>query len=210
MNADNSQDQYRLPPLNTAFVKAHGLLFTNREIKKFKSTINEFLRLLDNQIGRVTRKFIEQEYHIAIANSVSILGFVLKDNVLIKAISSKDNNDTQMKETTSNDISFSMTIFKNACFITNGTLEIVLQRIGNPNVLPFIHVTLVFMFRIFQHPGAMSLLEADFPWKLLFIMLNTLLAIYEKSSRIENDSFPLLKKENVRPFPKDFAMQGLL
>jgi hypothetical protein len=210
LNADNGQGQYRLPPLDTAFVKAHGLLFTNREMEKFKPAVNEFLGLLDNQIGRVTRKFMEQGYHIAVANSVSILGFASKNNVLMKAISSKDDSDTRIEEATSNDISFSMAAFKNACFITNGTLEIVLRRIGDPNVLPFIHVTLVFMFRISRHPGAMSLLEADFPWELLSIMLNTLLATYGKSSRIENNSFPLLEKENVRPFPEDFAMRGLL
>jgi hypothetical protein len=52
--------------------------------------------LLDNQIGRVTRKFMEQGYHIAVANGVTLLGFASPDSVLIQAISSpsKDDDDT--------------------------------------------------------------------------------------------------------------------
>jgi hypothetical protein len=55
-------------------------------MEKFDPTVNEFLCLLDNQIGRVTRKFMEQRYHIAVANCVTVLGFASKDNVLMKAI----------------------------------------------------------------------------------------------------------------------------
>jgi hypothetical protein len=88
-------------------------------------------------------------------------------------------------------------------------LEIVLQRIGDPNVLPFIHVTLVFMFYMSRFPGAMSTLGAAFPWGSLCVMLNTLLALYETHSRIEHDKFPL-PANDLRPFPEDFAMRGLL
>jgi hypothetical protein len=85
LNADNHQGQYRLPPLDISFVKAHGLLFTNKYPKKSEHRMKEFLAFLDNQIGRVTRKFMEQGYRIAIANCVAILGFASKDNVLMKA-----------------------------------------------------------------------------------------------------------------------------
>jgi hypothetical protein len=118
--------QYRLPPLDTTFVKAHGpspyssssssssntvttsrsspspskttskthtetpmaagLLFTNRDMEKLEPTVKEFLGLLDDQIGRVTREFMEQGYYIAVANSVAILGFASKDSVLMQAI----------------------------------------------------------------------------------------------------------------------------
>jgi hypothetical protein len=33
LNADNAQGQYRLPLLDISFVKAHGLLFTNRDME---------------------------------------------------------------------------------------------------------------------------------------------------------------------------------
>jgi len=44
------------------------------------------------------------------------------------------------------------------------------ERIADPNVLPFIHVTLSFMSNMSR------LLHTGFPWNLLSIMLNTLLA----------------------------------
>jgi hypothetical protein len=207
LNAENHQGQYRLPPLDTSFVKAHGLLFTNKNMEKFESTVNDFLGLLDNQIGRVTRKFMEQGYHIAVANIVAMLGFASKDNVLMKALSS---TDVEMEGSPSDHTAQSLSSFRSAQRLSNSTVRIVLQRIGDPNVLPFIHVTLVFMFNMSHHPGTMRYLQADFPWDLLSIILNTLLASYGSPSRIENDKFPLPEKDDVRPFPEDFAMRGLL
>jgi hypothetical protein len=209
LKADNGQGQYRLPPLDTAFVKAHGLLFTNKEIEvRFESAMTEFLGLLDNQIGRVTRKFMEQGYHIAVANSVAMLGFASKDNILMRAISSaEDETDIKMEGMSSDEPSLS---FKNAQRLNNSTLEIVLQRIGDPNVLPFIHVTLVFMYCMSRHSGAMSILRTAFPWELLSIMLNTLLVSCETTGPIENDTFPSPEKDDVRPLPEDFALRGLL
>jgi len=56
----------------------------------------------------------------------------------------------------------------------------------------------------------MSLLQAEFPWDLLATMLNTLLASCGSISRIEDKSFLRPEKDDVRPFPEDFAVRGLL
>jgi hypothetical protein len=56
--------------------------------------------------------------------------------------------------------------FEHAQCLSNATLSIVLQRIGDPNVLPFVHVTLVLIFHIACNPCAMRLLEASFLEKL--------------------------------------------
>lgn len=71
-------------------MKAHGLLFMNKFPERFKPTKKEFLRLLGNQIRRVTRNFIEQGYYITITNYVALLGFAYKDNILMQAIASPD------------------------------------------------------------------------------------------------------------------------
>lgn len=210
LNADNAQGQYRLPPLDTAFVKAHGLLFTNRDMEKFEPTVKEFLGLLDNQIGRVTRKFMEQGYYIAVANSVAMLGFASKDSVLMQAMAATSKEDVDMTGIAADDTSPQVKSFEHAQRLSNATLSIVLQRIGDPNVLPFLHVTLVFLFHMARHPRAMRLLEASFPWEALTVMLNTLLAPYPTPSRIESTEFPLPIKDDVRPFTEDFAMRGLL
>ncbi|KAJ8069093.1 hypothetical protein OCU04_002766 [Sclerotinia nivalis] len=212
LNAENGQGQYRLPPLDAAFIRAHGHLFTNRTMERFEPAVQEFLALLDSQIGRVTKKFMEQGCHIAISNNVAMLGFASKENPLMKAIapSSEDKGvDVDMDEAR-DESSPSMMAFKHAQNLSNAVLEIVLQRIGDPNALPFIHVSLVFIFRMSHFSGAMDLLAPVFPWQSLAIMLNTLLKSYKSLSRIEDSKFPLPEKDDVRPFPEDFKMRGLL
>ncbi|PVH68442.1 hypothetical protein DL98DRAFT_631152 [Cadophora sp. DSE1049] len=208
LNSDNDRNQYRLQSLDAAFIKAHGLLFTNRDIENFDLTIKQFLDLLDNYIGRVTRGFMKRGYYIAIANSVAMLGFASKDNPVIQATieSPAGESDVDM----AGDNSPAMKSFQRAKHLSNKTVEIVLQRIGDPNVLPFIHVTMVLMYHLARHPRAMKLLRASFPWQSLAVMLNTLLAPYQTPARIESTDFPLPIKDNVRPFPDDFAMRGLL
>ena len=228
--------QYRLPPLDTAFVKAHGLLFTGKDMDKFEPTVKDFLALLDSQIGRVTRKFMEQGYHIAVANSVAMLGFASTENVLMKAIAASQTQmelaskaDTSLKhvapeqngnapEQHETDVEMksnfekptpSMVAFRHAESLSNKSFEIVLQRIGDPNVLPYIHVTLVYILYVSAHAPAMSLIQGALPWDLLVAMLNTLLGS-QITDRIEDTKFPLPEKDAVHPFPEDYAMRGLL
>jgi hypothetical protein len=92
LNSDSHQGKYKLPPLDTSFVKAHGLLFTNENMDKFEATTQEFLGLLDNQIGRVTRKFMEQGYHLA------MLEFTSKDSLLMPALSEVDLDLMQLSD----------------------------------------------------------------------------------------------------------------
>ncbi|TGO32394.1 hypothetical protein BHYA_0321g00010 [Botrytis hyacinthi] len=210
LHAENGYGQYRLPPLETTFIRAHGHLFTNRAIERFEPAVQEFLALLDNQIGRVTRKFQEQGCHIAISNNVAMLGFASKDNPLMIAITPASKEaDVDMDESR-DEPSPSMIAFRHAQNLNYSTLEIVLKRIGDPNVLPFIHVSLVFLFCMSQSSGAMNLLAPAFPWKSLAVMLNTLLRFYKSLDRIENDKFPLAEKDDIHPFPEDFEMRGLL
>ncbi|RDL41591.1 TPR-like protein [Venustampulla echinocandica] len=207
LNAGNGQGPYRLPPFDTAFVKSHGLLFTNRDMHLFDPTVKEFLGLLDMHIGRVTRKFMEQGVHIAIANYVAMLGFAAKDNPVMRAISPSEE-EVEVSQIAESPAVIS---FRNAQRLSNSTSEIILNRVGDPNVLPFIHVILIFMRFMADSPDAMGLLEADFPWESLVRMLNTLLGPYQTRSRIESSEFPIPEQsDDPRPFPEDFAVRGLL
>jgi hypothetical protein len=208
LNTENTQNQYRLPPFDTAFIKAHGLLFTNKNMGKFDSVVDEFLSLLDNHIGRVTRKFMEQGTHIAISNAVALLGFGSKDNILMKIITASRDGDVPMGE--ADEKTDAMVFFKHAQRLSNSTFNIVLQRIGDPNVLPFIHVVLVFLNHMSHHSSAIGLLTLDFPFKPLVAQLNTLLASIGTLSRLDSEKFPEPEKDENRPFPEDFAMRGLL
>lgn len=205
---NNTQGHYRLPIFETAFVKAHGLLFTGKNVEQFEPATKEFLGLLDNQIGRVTRKFMEQGYHIAVSNIVAMTGFASPDNLLMKAISGQPKDTVIL----SGSEDTSTTIFRHAEDLSNSTISIVLQRIGDPNVLTFIHVTLVFLKYVSAYPAAMRLIEANFPWELLATMLNTFMVPNNAVPAGIEDSttFPLPERDDKRPFPEDYAMRGLL
>ncbi len=75
--------------------------------------------------------------------------------------------------------------FPNALRLFAGTYNIVSRRFGDPNILPYLHVSLVFIHHLTQHPDAMAHIAPHFPWKLTALMLNTLL---ESSSSISSSS----------------------
>ena len=77
-------------------------------------------------------------------------------------------------------------------------VDIYVEDLHTICVLPP-YVTLVFMYRMSRHSGAMSVLRADFPWEMFSIMLNTLLASAETTGAIENDTFPFSGKIKMTP-----------
>jgi hypothetical protein len=83
LKPENGQGLYRLPSLDTVFVKAHALIFTDKQIGAYslEFAVNEYLGSLDHHIGGVTSKFMEQGYHIAVANSIAISEVRLKDSI---------------------------------------------------------------------------------------------------------------------------------
>ena len=206
LNDVSGQGQYRLPPFDTAFVKVHGLLFMNKIMDKFQPAVVDFLDLLDNHIGRVTRKFMEQGLHIAVSNIIAMLGYGSQDNPLMKVIDGTSRDTSEMAVVIDEK---TMKRFLDAEYLANKVLRIVLKRRGDPNVLPFIHITLVFMYFISRHPLAMRLLETRFPWQLLVETLNPFLASCPSRDRIEDTSFPLPIKDHNRPLTEDFALRGL-
>jgi hypothetical protein len=62
--------------------------------------------------------------------------------------SPKDNTKVQMARDSSNNMLIIMPPFKNAQRLASAILKTALQQIGDPNVLPFIHVTLCFTLYI--------------------------------------------------------------
>jgi len=68
---------------------------------------------------------------------------------------------------------------------------------------------LVFMLFMSRHPAAMRRLAPAFPWQALVVMLNSLLRFYKTYDRIERDDFPWHERDDLRPFPEDWAMRGM-
>jgi hypothetical protein len=82
-----------------------------------------------------------------------------------------------------------------------------LQRVGDLNILSFLHVTMVFIIYASYSEAAIKLLDASFPWKEIITMLNTLLHFYYNYSRIEGDLLPIPDKNDFRPAPEEFALR---
>jgi hypothetical protein len=201
LNEENHQSQYRFPPLDTSFIKANGIFFTKRGMDKLLPTIDEFLSILDNHIQNSARKFREQGYHIAITQCALLVDFGSDDNPLMQRCSShpafSNISPTEYKR------------FENAQTFSEKTLKVVLKRLGDPNVLSYIHCIFVFLHGVSEYPATMHLLEDRFPWQNLVKMLNNLIPGFELPP-LQSVDLPLPMKTNHRPLPEDFALRGLL
>jgi hypothetical protein len=62
---DSEIASLRYPLVESALVKAHGILFTHGTISDYVSLMDQFCSVLDNHIGRVTAKFRVQGPEIA-------------------------------------------------------------------------------------------------------------------------------------------------
>lgn len=87
-------------------------------------------------------------------------------------------------------------------------LKIALERIGDTNVLPHVHIWLVFMKNMKTSEPATRLLENEFPWDALVTMLNFLVKNFD-SERFEGEMFPVPEKGVGRPLPEDYTLRGL-
>ncbi|KAK4136928.1 hypothetical protein BT67DRAFT_195365 [Trichocladium antarcticum] len=225
--------QARLPPAEYAFVKSHAILFSGRQYETLEPTMDEFFQLLDNHIGRSTRRWLESGYFISIANICALMGYASETNPIVRALkdthpSESPAQDRPMHEPASKDLADALRLF-------NGTVNVVCRRFGDPNVLPFLHVTLVFLHHLTFYQDAMAHVAPSFPWKLAALMLNTLVGSCDADmrARLENDDGEHFS-QNVqnqtaqdqtdepevtatpgfvstpRPLPDDYALRGLI
>lgn len=149
-------------------------------------------------------------YYVAIANCCSLLSYGKEDNVLYKMIRPQRTGEAaDAMDITSGDQKLGKPM-EQALLLAEGTHEKVLHRFADPNILPYVHVVLVFLFHLKEQPSAMGIIDKAFPWKLLSMLLNSLLLSYRDYERIHRAQFPRPEKESPRPLPEDFAMKGLL
>ncbi|KAI0913462.1 hypothetical protein F4823DRAFT_559020 [Ustulina deusta] len=205
-----SYQHNRLIPIDVAFVKTHGLLFSQKQLDNLRLVANEFLGSLDSHIDRIAKRWMEGGYYIAIANCCSLLSYGREDNVIMRSINNQNDENQDQGMGPGTEILTPAKDFEDALYLTMGTHEVVFRRRDDANVLPYIHVVLVFMFYLTRFPNALDQLEHLFPWKLLSLMLNALLHSYNHYDRIHSDEFPRESNHPPRPVPEDFALEGLI
>ena len=206
-----AQQQSIDPPL----VRSHACMFMRKDAEKQRAYAEEFLGLLDYHIARTARLFLQPAYTIGIANCCAMVEYGSKSNVLLRAIddepedegSGSDEGDGESSE----QIQQPAAEFFQARDLACGTARLILDRFGDPNVWPFVHVTLVFVYHLtfYQEKWAMTRIENSFPWTSLVNLLNTLHRP-TSDTKYESATFPGLLENAGPPLPEDFAMRGLL
>ncbi|KAK4243403.1 hypothetical protein C7999DRAFT_36275 [Corynascus novoguineensis] len=195
MSSMPNQQQKRLQPAELNFVKTHAILFSGKQLEDLEPTSKAFSQGLDSYIARLTHRFRSTGYYMAISNICAIHGYGDKSNPIsaaLKAFShTNHSNATNSQDQPMQDAASATTAsektqatpseqidqnnrFPNALRLFTETYDIVCRRFGDPNVLSFLHVTLVFIHHLTFSPDAMAHVAPHFPWKLTALMLNTL------------------------------------
>jgi hypothetical protein len=97
-----------------------------------------------------------------------------------------------------------------ACQYLGETTTVVAQRIGDKNILPYMHVVLTYLFGPAFIPNTLIYVEGCVPWEDIVIFLNTLGRSGVVSARFEGTDFPQQVSGTGRQLPEDFIMRGLL
>ena len=89
-------------------------------------------------------------------------------------------------------------------------ISIVAGKLGDRNILPFMHTTLAFLWSLSYVPGALIYVENYIPWAKLALSLNTLSRSGVVDARVESPEFPQQQSGTGRQLPEDFPMRGLV
>ncbi|RCI12647.1 hypothetical protein L249_0780 [Ophiocordyceps polyrhachis-furcata BCC 54312] len=208
----SSTSHQRLEPVDAAFVRVHGILFSGKARDQLEPSMSEFLGLLDGRIGCARSGWLEAGYYIGISLSCSLMGFGDEHNVLMRAMAGQESGrESDSGGGSEVGTGVDETFRQALCFATR-TYEVVLRRWGDKNTLSCIHTAMVFLLHMSRFPAAMSQLEGQYPWKLTSIMLNYLLKTTQSKPRIDTEAFPGPEKvgEAPYPLPEDYALRGLV
>ncbi|KAK2061343.1 hypothetical protein LY76DRAFT_508125 [Colletotrichum caudatum] len=200
------------PPLqdiNAAFVRAHGVLFSGKSSELFAPSVEEFVGSLDGHIARNTKGWMDCGYYIAVALGCAMLEYGSESNVIMMAIKRSHTKDADWQMVDPK-IFIPNQKFLDALDFAVRTYNVIFRRFTDPNVYPCLHVTLSFLYHVSHFRTAMGYIEEEMPWKLISLMLNSLLKECASVDRIESEDFPRSNDETPRPLPEDFAQRGLL
>jgi hypothetical protein len=195
-----------------AFVKVHTVLFFGNRMQKFDNAFNEFGTFLRGHISKISQLYLDhggnpkgtdaetvqihfkRHYLIALSNCLSLFGYGSSESVLSRAM-----QDPKSVESIDLDSCVEGGRFERARQLFVETVRIHCEeanksKVRDPIILSFIHVTLVFMVHISRFPGAVKLLENEFPWSTLVVTLNELSRFYNIDSIIGESSPPCADK----------------
>lgn len=74
MSPTSNPQQTRLPPAELYFVRTHGILFSGKQEEDLEPSMDRFLELINNHIGRSTRRWLEPGYADRAADLLCVPG----------------------------------------------------------------------------------------------------------------------------------------
>jgi hypothetical protein len=98
----------------------------------------------------------------------------------------------------------------NVSQILGETTTVVSQRIGDKNILPYMHVVLAYLFGLAFVSNALTYAEGCVPWEKITIFFNTLGGSGVVGACFEDTDFPQQMSGTGRQLPEDFVMRGLI
>ncbi|KAH8702358.1 hypothetical protein BGW36DRAFT_289550 [Talaromyces proteolyticus] len=221
------------PEILIKFVKVHGLFFRRGEVSKALPLAKSFLDQLDDHIESVGAIFREQGVYISSSNYAAIFDYGQSDSKLFPMFDSKNlaqeskqeivdaacaywanppcqQTAISLREIPENlDLRFHTSdhVASYASHLAFYTLELVLERIGDRDVLPYAHVSLAFLWCISLVPKSMEYIQADVPWARIASFLNSLIKSEKGKEKTDTDEFPV--NETSKQLPEDFLIRGL-
>ncbi|KAK5332290.1 hypothetical protein LTR98_011577 [Exophiala xenobiotica] len=82
-------------------------------------------------------------------------------------------------------------------------VSIVAGKVRDRNILPFLHLTLAFLWSLSYVPGALVYLENYVPWSKLVLSLNSIHRSGVVDARVESRDFPQQQSGTGRQLPED-------
>ncbi|KAF7588023.1 hypothetical protein BBP40_006402 [Aspergillus hancockii] len=183
------------PHVTTAFVSAHGYLFTQATAVHFVRSADEFLSSLDKYIPRVGVTFRIQGVYLVSSNIVAMLEYNGTNALLcaefhqVAAEQLGPSGDlcaaeelaptTNAPEALTNFLALRpqkspSQLFYGSCLAFE-TFSILLEHVNNMNLFPAIHISLAFLWCLSFTVTGMKSLEAAVPWSRIVVFLNTII-----------------------------------
>ncbi|KAH7002580.1 hypothetical protein EDB80DRAFT_867582 [Ilyonectria destructans] len=196
-----------MAPCDAAFLQAHAIIFTQTNVEDFKNVVKTFVSGLVSKRPLESGGWVTRQYQMSITLCNCLLAYGDKSSLLQQAINGPQTQDceTETQESESKRIQQ----LENACTLAQQSDSCVFINAENLDFMAYLHVRLVFMLYVVDHPSAMAYLTHWVPWDLVASSLNDVtVRIHSKGlNPIEVFSNPFRGEDG--PLPEDWDMRGL-
>ena len=199
----NGSGLYGQPVAASAFVAAHGCLFTQRPISDLKVHVQECLSHLKEYINQLGAAFKIYGAYMALCNFAAIFQYGSMDAVLPSKFEGDFPQRQQQEDGEQEGVSSNL-IYYGSCLAFE-TFCVILDQIGNENVYPAVHVYLAFIWRMVLNKN-MENINLVVPWSKIATFLNRMIHSDIDFGVIEGDEFPIT--QDRKNMPEDFLICG--